>query len=107
LGEQLDFEEIDRSSSGRHPASVVPMKTLTVRIPESLFAEITRESVARKISKSEVIRQRLEQAVADGAKMPLIEELDDLEAFALMAQLLAVGRADEPMVEIRAEQSAA
>jgi hypothetical protein len=37
----------------------------------------------------------------------LIDELDDLEAFALMAQLLAVGRADEPMIEIRAEQSAA
>jgi hypothetical protein len=83
------------------------MKTLTVRIPESLFAEITREAVARKISKSEVIRQRLEQASAEGAKIPLIDELDDLEAFALMAQLLGVGRPEDVVVESRGEQSAA
>jgi hypothetical protein len=82
------------------------MKSLTVRIPESLFAEITREAVARKISKSEVIRQRLEQAIAV-SRTPLIDELDDLEAFELIARLLGAGRPEEPMVEIRAEKSAA
>jgi Arc/MetJ-type ribon-helix-helix transcriptional regulator len=81
------------------------MKTLTVRIPESLFAEITREAVARKLSKSEVIRQRLER-VSAMTRTPLIDELDDLEAFALIARLLNVGYDVDP-VEAQAEQSAA
>ncbi len=36
------------------------MKTVTVRLPEPLVAEIEAESSARRISKSDVIRQRLE-----------------------------------------------
>ncbi len=35
------------------------MKTLTVRLPEPLVAEIEAESYARKISKSDVVRERL------------------------------------------------
>jgi Arc/MetJ-type ribon-helix-helix transcriptional regulator len=35
------------------------MKTLTVRLPEPLVAEIEAESHARKISKSDVVRERL------------------------------------------------
>jgi Arc/MetJ-type ribon-helix-helix transcriptional regulator len=38
------------------------MKTLTVRLPEPLVAEIEAESRGRKISKSDVIRERLEIA---------------------------------------------
>jgi Arc/MetJ-type ribon-helix-helix transcriptional regulator len=34
------------------------MKTLTVRLPEPLVAEIEAESYARKISKSDVVRGR-------------------------------------------------
>ncbi len=37
------------------------MKTLTVRLPESLAAAIVAESRARKISKSDVVRERLER----------------------------------------------
>ncbi|HEX7407505.1 MAG TPA: CopG family transcriptional regulator [Candidatus Binatia bacterium] len=37
------------------------MKTLTVRLPEPLVAEIEAESYARKISKSDVVRERLRQ----------------------------------------------
>ena len=81
------------------------MKTLTVRIPESLFAEITREAVARKLSKSEVIRQRLEQSSVI-LRTALIDELDDLEAFELIARLLDVGLPLEP-AESLAEKSAA
>ena len=40
------------------------MKTLTVRLPESLAAAIEAESRGRKISKSDVVRERLEQASA-------------------------------------------
>jgi Arc/MetJ-type ribon-helix-helix transcriptional regulator len=35
------------------------MKTLTVRLPESLVAQIEAESRARKLSKSDVVRERL------------------------------------------------
>jgi Arc/MetJ-type ribon-helix-helix transcriptional regulator len=36
------------------------MKTLTVRLPESLAAEIEAESRERRISKSDVVRERLQ-----------------------------------------------
>ena len=38
------------------------MKTLTVRLPEPLVADIEAESRGRKISKSDVIRERLQLA---------------------------------------------
>ncbi len=40
------------------------MKTLTVRLPEPLAAAIEAESRARKISKSDVVRERLQRAAA-------------------------------------------
>ena len=39
------------------------MKTLTVRLPEPLVAQIEAESLGRKISKSDVVRERLQLAV--------------------------------------------
>lgn len=38
------------------------MKSLTVRLPEPLVADIEQESRGRKISKSDVVRERLELA---------------------------------------------
>jgi Arc/MetJ-type ribon-helix-helix transcriptional regulator len=38
------------------------MKTLTVRLPESLVAEIEAESHGRKCSKSDIVRERLQRA---------------------------------------------
>jgi Arc/MetJ-type ribon-helix-helix transcriptional regulator len=38
------------------------MKTLTVRLPEPLVAEIEGESRARGCSKSDVVRERLQRA---------------------------------------------
>lgn len=38
------------------------MKILTVRLPESLVADIEAESRGRRISKSDVVRERLELA---------------------------------------------
>lgn len=35
------------------------MKTLTVRLPDTLVAEIEAESRKRKVSKSDVVRERL------------------------------------------------
>ena len=39
-----------------------PVKTLTVRLPEPLVADIEAESRGRRISKSDVVRERLERA---------------------------------------------
>jgi Arc/MetJ-type ribon-helix-helix transcriptional regulator len=38
------------------------MKTLTVRLPEPLVAEIETESRGRKCSKSDIVRERLQRA---------------------------------------------
>ena len=38
------------------------MKTLTIRLPEPLSAEIEAESRSRRVSKSDVVRERLELA---------------------------------------------
>jgi Arc/MetJ-type ribon-helix-helix transcriptional regulator len=38
------------------------MKTLTVRLPEPLVAEIELESRGRKCSKSDIVRERLQRA---------------------------------------------
>ena len=48
------------------------MKTLTVRLPEPLAAAIEAESRGRKISKSDVVRERLQFASgsAPGAAAP-------------------------------------
>lgn len=38
------------------------MKTLTVRLPENLVAEIEAESRLRKVPKSDIVRERLSQS---------------------------------------------
>jgi len=35
------------------------MKTLTLKLPDGLLAEIAREARARNVSKSEIVRERL------------------------------------------------
>jgi Arc/MetJ-type ribon-helix-helix transcriptional regulator len=47
------------------------MKTLTVRLPETLAAEIEAESRARRLSKSDVVRERLQRAPATASDDPL------------------------------------
>ncbi|HYT98172.1 MAG TPA: ribbon-helix-helix protein, CopG family [Casimicrobiaceae bacterium] len=46
------------------------MKTLTVRLPEPLAADIEAESRGRKISKSDVIRERLQLAIGSEWRQP-------------------------------------
>jgi Arc/MetJ-type ribon-helix-helix transcriptional regulator len=46
------------------------MKTLTVRLPEPLIADMEAESRGRNISKSDVVRERLESAPKVGRKRP-------------------------------------
>jgi Arc/MetJ-type ribon-helix-helix transcriptional regulator len=44
------------------------MKTLTVRLPEALVAQIEAESRERRLSKSDIVRERLRRAA--GARSP-------------------------------------
>ena len=37
------------------------VKTLTIRLPDALVADIEQESQARRVSKSDVVRERLHQ----------------------------------------------
>lgn len=54
------------------------MKTLTVRLPEALAAEIATESRRRGVSKSDVVRERLERATG-GAELPsVLNDIADL-----------------------------
>lgn len=44
------------------------MKTLTVRLPDALVAEIEAESRARKLPKSNVVRERLARGAASSRR---------------------------------------
>ena len=46
------------------------MKTLTVRLPEGLVAQIESESRRRKLSKSDVVRERLSRPSGSGRQRP-------------------------------------
>jgi Arc/MetJ-type ribon-helix-helix transcriptional regulator len=54
------------------------MKTLTVRLPEPLVADIEAESRGRKISKSDVIRERLEFAPRQRHRTASLDAIVDL-----------------------------
>ena len=54
------------------------MKTLTVRLPEPLVADIEAESRGRKISKSDVVRERLEQAPRKRRRATSLNAIADL-----------------------------
>ena len=54
------------------------MKTLTVRLPEPLVADIEAESRGRKISKSDVVRERLEQAPRKRRRTTSLNAIADL-----------------------------
>ena len=54
------------------------MKTINVRLPEPLAAEIEAESRQRRISKSEVVRERLENGQGDENKAAGLSDIADL-----------------------------
>jgi Arc/MetJ-type ribon-helix-helix transcriptional regulator len=55
------------------------MKTLTVRLPEDLIAQIETESRRRQLSKSDVVRERLmEKKRSDGSGSALLDAVADV-----------------------------
>jgi len=54
------------------------MKTLTVRLPEDLFAQIEAESRRRRLSKSDVVRERLTTKRSRGNRSTLLDAVADV-----------------------------
>lgn len=54
------------------------MKTLTVRLPEPLVADIEAESRGRNISRSDVVRERLERAPRKRRRAASLDIIIDL-----------------------------
>jgi Arc/MetJ-type ribon-helix-helix transcriptional regulator len=54
------------------------MKTLTVRLPETLVAEIEAESRERQVSKSDVVRERLRHATGSTRERAPVDTIADL-----------------------------
>ena len=54
------------------------MKTLTVRLPEDLFAQIEAESQRRRLSKSDVVRERLTTKRSRGNRSTLLNAVADV-----------------------------
>jgi Arc/MetJ-type ribon-helix-helix transcriptional regulator len=53
-------------------------RTITVRLPEALADEIETESRKRGVSKSDVVRERLERAREGTELPPQLEDIADL-----------------------------
>jgi hypothetical protein len=54
------------------------VKTLTIRLPDSLVTEIERESQTRGVSKSDIVRERLGQPQRGAAHLTLKDLAGDL-----------------------------
>jgi len=54
------------------------MKTLTVRLPEDLIAQIEAESQRRRLSKSDVVRERLTTRPSRGNRSALLDAVADV-----------------------------
>ena len=54
------------------------MKTLTVRLPEPLVAEIEAESRGRGCSKSDIVRERLQQATRPTRRQSTLDAIAGL-----------------------------
>ena len=58
----------------------LPVKTLTIKVSDALFAEIASAAQTRKVPKSEIVRERLtaKPAVAPRKKTSLWSRMEDL-----------------------------
>ena len=54
------------------------MKSLTVRLPETMVADIEAESRGRNVSKSDVVRERLERAPRRRRRATSLHAIADL-----------------------------
>jgi hypothetical protein len=71
-GGVLTFWHVGNTSS--------PVKTLTIKLPDELFAEISRAAEIRKVPKSEIVRERLQSKSVPSRDAPasLWDRMEDL-----------------------------
>ena len=55
------------------------VKSLTIRLPDALIAEIEHESRERRVSKSDVVRERLTAPPSPRARHPLADILAEID----------------------------
>ncbi len=55
------------------------MKSLTIRLPDALAKKIHQESIARGLSKSDVVRERLMAIPATPQEHPLADILEEID----------------------------
>jgi len=58
--------------------TLIVMKSLTVRLPEHLIAQLDAESRARKMSKSDIVRERLQGNTASQRQPDALAGIADL-----------------------------
>ncbi|HEX3674472.1 MAG TPA: CopG family transcriptional regulator [Rhizomicrobium sp.] len=54
------------------------MKTITIRLPEQLAAQIETESRRRRVSKSDVVRERLQRSAEPAPRAAALDAIADL-----------------------------
>ena len=55
------------------------MKTLTIRLPEKLVQRIEQESLARRMSKSDIVRERLATLPLASPAHPLADIFEEMD----------------------------
>ena len=63
-----------------HLSYDIGVKTMTIRLPDVLAKKIEKESQTRRISKSDVVRERLAAMPAASAVHPLADILAEIDA---------------------------
>ena len=62
-----------------HNGIIIPgMKTLTIKLPDALFAEIAGAAKARNVPKSEIVRERLVRKPITSKRASLWSGMEDL-----------------------------
>jgi len=62
-----------------HNGITIPrMKTLTIKVPDALFAEIAGAAKARNVPKSEIVRERLARKPIASKRASLWSSMEDL-----------------------------
>ena len=62
-----------------HNGITIPgMKTLTIKVPDALFAEIAGAAKARNVPKSEIVRERLARKSITSKRASLWSSMEDL-----------------------------
>ena len=76
------------------------MKTLTIRLPDSLVTEIEQESQARRVSKSDIVRERLAAMPPARQDHPLADILAEIDSLPSTGRKRNAARGKKRLPEI-------